>query len=73
MDYLSIHIILESVEVRNVEQANRLDRLRQRLPDSSGRSALAQVPPQYPEQPRSIEALAVAVIAEAHRAILYKR
>ena len=73
MDYLSIHIILESVEVRNVEQANRLDCLPQRLNASSGRIALAQVPPQCPEQPRSIEALTVAVIAEAHRAILYKR
>lgn len=70
MDDLAVYDVIESFDVWNVENANRLDRFLQRLRTVNGWRALAQLPPQDSEQPRSIEPLSIAVIAEAHDLIL---
>ena len=51
MNHFPINVVLEPIKVRNVEDANRLDHLRQRLAPANGWIALAYVSPQYSEQP----------------------
>ena len=67
VDDLAVDDVVQPLEMRDIKGSHGLDRARQRFTGILPAAALAEVAPQEPENPRTVETLSIAVVAEAHR------
>jgi hypothetical protein len=65
--YLAVHDVIQQLEMRDIKGSHGLNRARERLTRILRATALAEVPSEQPKNPRTIETLSFAVVAETHR------